>query len=884
MDERNNNSSQKYDAFISYTHKELDIFVAETIHKKLERYHIPKKMREKCGKSRFSRIFRDQEELAVSPNLSEDICRALQNSEFLIVLCSPDAKDSSWVQREIEYFLKYHERSHILPVLLKGEPSEAYPSILCEEKIRKTDENGRETVFSVTLDPLAADVRGKSRKEIYRKCGTEILRLIAAMLDCPYDMLRQRHREYVMKRGIAALSLALILSIGFAVFAVNQRNQISRQYQRAQINQARYLAEEANQQLDAGNRTGALTSVLQVTPEDEDTAEAVVPEQMYVLNRALYAYQRSRQYIYRPVVMNTMEGLGTNSNGFNQDGDIFFSLDDLGNVYFYDTEQYELLWKTTAKGLNNEETDHFLWGYFLGHDRAVFASARMFYVLNVKSQSCEQMIVSESLNYNEQPSAVYENTLAVSCETDGRIRLYDLEYGGAPEVLICDDMEDSVAEMENIVSSLRFSEDGSQLAAGMERSAWSMTDVNYDNLFVFNCVTGELTASFYENSIAELDFIGTDKLALITYSIPENAAFEIMYYEYEYENKVLDISTGKTLWNSEKYRYSSQFDDIDKGIENIGSFSVNGEMLPTVVFYNKNSLETVDMNGWNTFYQQVFDSDIKDIIKINDNNLLIGMTDGTVYRSMLASYSTAITIAGEAEEVYYDINSDTLVQIMLHDIIFSRRPADENMTYCGTELPEEVTDRTDKSKGTEESGLIRGEKYTAELAGREIVITSAETQEVLTKIPVSSGDALFDFITAEEYLLVYDHALGRIVIWDIDKSEILADQIFELESVFKNQLIIDEKNKRFALNLSDGNVVATENGLQFRCPDIFTWDDNFQIYHFASVPYGDVDFENDMIYCSTTEGGEPAYYASRIYDYSELRDRAEALLCHTSGK
>lgn len=884
MDERNNNSSQKYDAFISYTHKELDIFVAETIHKKLERYHIPKKMREKCGKNRFSRIFRDQEELAVSPNLSEDICRALQNSEFLIVLCSPDAKDSSWVQREIEYFLQYHERSHILPALLKGEPSEAYPSILCEEKIRNTDENGRETVFSVTLDPLAADVRGKSRKEIYRKCGTEILRLIAVMLDCPYDMLRQRHREYVMKRGIAALSLALILSIGVAVFAVNQRNQINRQYQRAQINQARYLAEEANQQLDAGDRTGALTSVLQVTPEDEDTAEAVVPEQMYVLNRALYAYQRSRQYIYRPVVMNTMEGLGTNSNGFNQDGDIFFSLDDLGNVHFYDTEQYELLWKTTAKGLNNEETDHFLWGYFLDHDRAVFASARMFYVLNVKSQSCEQMIVSESLNYNEQPSAVYENTLAVSCETDGRIRLYDLEHGWAPEVLTCDEMEDSVTEMENSVSSLRFSEDGSRLVAGMDRSAWSMADVNYDNLFVFNCVTGESTASFYENSIAELEFIGTDKLALITYSVPENAAFEIMYYEYEYENKVLDISTGKTLWNSEKYRYSSQFDDIDKGIENIGSFSVNGEMLPTVVFYNKNSLEAVDMNGWSTFCKQIFDSNIKDVIKINDNNLLIGMTDGTVYRSMLASYSIAITINGEAEEVYYDINSDTLVQIMLHDIIFSRRPVDENMTYCGTELPEEVTDRTEVLKEEENSEIRRGEIYTAELVGREIVITSSETNKVLTKIPVSGEDALFDFITEKEHLLVYDHELGRIVIWDIDKSEILTDQIFELESAFKNQMIIDDKNKRFALNLSDGNVVLTENGIQFRCLDIFTWDDNFQIYHFASVPYGDVDFENDLIYCSTREDSEPACYVAPFYNYNELKERAETLLCHISGK
>lgn len=158
------------------------------------------------------------------------------------------------------------------------------------------------------------------------------------------------------------------------------------------------------------------------------------------------------------------------------------------------------------------------------------------------------------------------------------------------------------------------------------------------------------------------------------------------------------------------------------------------------------------------------------------------------------------------------------------------------------------------------------------------MITSVETQEVLTKIPVSNEDALFDFITEEERLLVYDYALNRIVIWDIENSEILADQTFELESFFKNQLVIDEKNKRFALNLYAGSVVTTENGLQFRCLDIFTWDNNFQIYHFASVPYGDVDFENDIIYCSTTEDGEQACYAVPIYDYSELRKRAEDIV------
>lgn len=211
MDERNNNS-QKYDAFISYTHKDLDVFVAETIHKKLERYHIPKKLRNKSGERRFSRIFRDKEELAVSPDLSENICRALENSEYLIVLCSPEAKESVWVQREIEYFLEWHDHDHILPVLLKGEPSEAFPQILCEKQISKTDESGKETVTTVALEPLSADVRGANRKVVFRKCGTELLRLVAVMLGCSYDELKQRHREYVMKKVVAALSLALILS------------------------------------------------------------------------------------------------------------------------------------------------------------------------------------------------------------------------------------------------------------------------------------------------------------------------------------------------------------------------------------------------------------------------------------------------------------------------------------------------------------------------------------------------------------------------------------------------------------------------------------------------------------------------------------------------
>ena len=47
-----------YDAFISYRHTELDIFVAESLHKILERYRVPKRIQESSGKKKISRIFR----------------------------------------------------------------------------------------------------------------------------------------------------------------------------------------------------------------------------------------------------------------------------------------------------------------------------------------------------------------------------------------------------------------------------------------------------------------------------------------------------------------------------------------------------------------------------------------------------------------------------------------------------------------------------------------------------------------------------------------------------------------------------------------------------------------------------------------------------------
>ena len=100
----------KYDAFISYRHSELDKFVATTLHKKLESFKLPKNVKSPTGKKKIERVFRDQDELPLASNLSDPITEALENSDYLLVICTPRLPESEWCKKEIETFIKLHGR------------------------------------------------------------------------------------------------------------------------------------------------------------------------------------------------------------------------------------------------------------------------------------------------------------------------------------------------------------------------------------------------------------------------------------------------------------------------------------------------------------------------------------------------------------------------------------------------------------------------------------------------------------------------------------------------------------------------------------------------------------------------------------------------------
>lgn len=347
-----------YNAFISYRHHPDDIRVASQIHRFLERYRVPRALRKKHGG--ITRLFRDKEELPITSNLTEDITRALENSDFLIVICSPHTRESTWVRREIETFLKTHDRSRVLTVLADGEPYDTIPDILLHEE--KVDPVTGETALT-EIEPLSCDWRMGLR----RAKREELPRLAAALLGCGYDELRRRERQYRTRRLVAFFSAALAATLCFAAYVMHNSMQIQQANDRleeantqladanlslenanaeiranlneALINQSQYLASSAEKLLEEGDRITAMLLALEALPE-YDGERPYVPEAEYALAVAIGAYEAEQSLVAAGSF--TCDSLVRDFR-VTEDGDTIYILDDRDVLTVWDTHTFEKL-------------------------------------------------------------------------------------------------------------------------------------------------------------------------------------------------------------------------------------------------------------------------------------------------------------------------------------------------------------------------------------------------------------------------------------------------------------------------------------------------------------------------------------------------------------
>ena len=207
---------RRFDAFISYSRHDVEF--AEWLENRLERYRPPKGVAHR----RRLNVFRDIHDL-LGPTLPQAIQDALHRSGHLIVVCSPRARESKWVDLEIERFAAEHGAEKITPVLLDGTP----------------DGSGADRAFPAALealldDPLAADFRevheeSPAKRRARRREG--LLFVLARLLDVDKEELARRQRARTVRLLGTLVVVLAVLTVAFAWIsweAVRQRNSAPR--------------------------------------------------------------------------------------------------------------------------------------------------------------------------------------------------------------------------------------------------------------------------------------------------------------------------------------------------------------------------------------------------------------------------------------------------------------------------------------------------------------------------------------------------------------------------------------------------------------------------------------------------------------------------------
>lgn len=243
----------QYRAFISYSH--ADSRWAGWLHRALEGFVLDKDL---IGRKTATGtipetlrpVFRDRNDFTAGGTLSEQTLAALDASAALIVICSPAAAKSEYVNEEIALFKSRHPDRPVIPLIVTGKPGDGEAECFPPALRYRVNAKGRVTKTANTV--LAADAREEGDGK-----DLAVAKVIASLLGLPADDVfrrAERERRAAARRrrrvqGVVA-TLALLLALGGVVW-LNQ-NFLREQYHWRMAMAPRILTTDGERALKPG--------------------------------------------------------------------------------------------------------------------------------------------------------------------------------------------------------------------------------------------------------------------------------------------------------------------------------------------------------------------------------------------------------------------------------------------------------------------------------------------------------------------------------------------------------------------------------------------------------------------------------------------------------
>ncbi len=254
----------RFDGFISYSHT-ADELLAPRLQAALQAFAKP------WWKRRAVRVFRDQSSLSANPHLWSSITAALDASDWFILLTSPEAASSSWVDREVAYWRKHKDPERILPVLTDGtlawdeasgrlDPDSTVPPSLVDAF------NGEPRWVDLRWaeDETQLDLRNGRFRDVVADIASSLRGIPKDDLESEEVRQHRRTRRTAWGAGIA-LAVLVVAAVTGALIAIDQREQAEAQRVLAEAETVR--AESAESLARSRELAASAINVLDDNPE-----------------------------------------------------------------------------------------------------------------------------------------------------------------------------------------------------------------------------------------------------------------------------------------------------------------------------------------------------------------------------------------------------------------------------------------------------------------------------------------------------------------------------------------------------------------------------------------------------------------------------------------
>ncbi len=211
-----------YFAFVSY--RSSDEKWAKWLQEKIEGYRLPTTIQHENSdlpKTRLRPCFRYHTD--IQPNeLKSELRQKLEQSKYLLVICTPRSAQSQWVGAEIDTFVELGRRDRIIPVIVEGTPysgdpeTECYnPSLLKHFPHSDNIDEDREI--------LGVNIHEEGSGSAYMKRERAVMQIVSRMLGVSFDKIWQRQKRRIIRRTIlSVLASLLVLAALLCVWLLNQ--------------------------------------------------------------------------------------------------------------------------------------------------------------------------------------------------------------------------------------------------------------------------------------------------------------------------------------------------------------------------------------------------------------------------------------------------------------------------------------------------------------------------------------------------------------------------------------------------------------------------------------------------------------------------------------